>query len=176
MPTIPKEINEETTNLSSQDTDDDESYFPVLQAPFQLWKTETKPMYLLDVLRRYQSLIVDVLFSLLTGRTVLIQGSVSNRHNVQQVVNALSVFVPGQSRDRHQIIDWFESSRFTDSHIGSIKLVGISKENMDPSIHIEGSCVLDIDVKNGSLNSSPVYVEGQWINHLLDRMSLFSVK
>ncbi|KAG2235710.1 hypothetical protein INT48_009125 [Thamnidium elegans] len=180
MPTLPNETSletekEEIRNLSSsQDTDDDEFYFPVLQAPLQLWKPDPAPTHLLQVLRKYQSLIVDVIFSLLTGRTVLIQGSVSNKHNVQQVVHALAVFVPGQSRDRHQIIDWFETSRFTDSHIGSIKLVGIAKENMDASIHIEGSCVLDIDAKNGSLNSSPVYVEGQWINQLLDRMMLFS--
>lgn len=181
MPILPNEASletekEEIRNLSSsQDTDDDEFYFPVLQAPLQLWQPEPAPTHLLQVLRKYQSLIVDVIFSLLTGRTVLIQGSVSNKHNVQQVVHALAVFVPGQNRDRHQIIDWFETSRFTDSHISSIKLVGIAKENMDASIHIEGSCVLDIDVKNGSLNSSPVYVEGQWINQLLDRMMLFSV-
>ncbi|KAI9269641.1 hypothetical protein EDC94DRAFT_599500 [Helicostylum pulchrum] len=180
MPTLPNETSvetekEENRNLSSsQETDDDEFYFPVLQAPLQLWKPEPAPTHLLQVLRKYQTLIVDVIFSLLTGRTVLIQGSVSNKQHVQQVVQALAVFVPGQSRDRHQIIDWFETSRFTDSHISSIKLVGIAKENMDASIHIEGSCVLDIDAKNGSLNSSPVYVEGQWINQLLDRMMLFS--
>lgn len=124
------------------------------------------------MLKRYQSLVVDVIFSLLTGRTVLIQGS--NKEKVQQVVGALSVFVPGQSRHRHQIIDWFDSTgRLTG--IGGIKLVGIDKEKMDSSIHMEGSCVLDIDIKNGSLQSSPVYVEGQWINQLLDRMMLFSV-
>jgi hypothetical protein len=116
-----------------------------------------------------------VIFSLLTGRTVLIQGSANNKDNVKKIVHALSVFVPGQRRDKHQIIDWFGTSRLTDSEIGSIKLVGIDKENMDASIHIEGSCVLDIDVKKGSLNSSPVYVEGQWINQLLDRIMLFSV-
>lgn len=181
MPTVLDGVRqEESKNYSSQETDDDECYYPILQAPLQLWKCEEeekKPLHLLEVLSRYQSLIVDVIFSLLTGRTVLIQGSAANKSNVQQVVHALSVFVPGQNRDRHQIIDWFEeTTRLTDLHIGSIKLVGIDKENMDSSIHIEGSCVLDIDVKNGSLNSSPVYVEGQWINQLLDRMMLFSVK
>lgn len=112
----------------------------------------------------------------MTGRTVLIQGSAHNEESVKEVVRALSVFVPGQRKDRHQIIDWFDQSRLTDAEIGSIKLVGIDKQNMDPSIHIEGSCVLDIDVKSGSLNSSPVYVEGQWINQLLDRILLFSVR
>lgn len=95
---------------------------------------------------------------------------------MQKVVRALSVFVPGQDRDKHQIIDWFEESRLTDIKIKSIKLVGIDKDNMDPSIHIDSSCVLDVDVKNGSLNSSPVYVEGQWINQFLDRIMLFSVR
>lgn len=86
------------------------------------------------------------------------------------------MFVPGQSRHRHQIIEWFGARRLTDTQIKSIKLVGIDKVNTDSSIHIDSSCVLDIDVENGSLNSSPVYIEGQWINQLLDRMMLFSVK
>ena len=94
---------------------------------------------------------------------------------VQQVVRALSVFVPGQHKERHQIIDWFDSARLTQAQIGSIKLVGVNKENMDSSIHVDSSCVLDIDSKKGSLCSSPVYVEGQWINQLLDRMTLFTV-
>lgn len=94
---------------------------------------------------------------------------------MQQVVQALSVFVPGQSRERNQIIEWFETAKLTDAQIKGIKLVGVDKNCMDPSIHVDSSCVLDIDVKNGSLNSSPVYVEGQWINQLLDRMMLFSV-
>ncbi|KAG2202281.1 hypothetical protein INT47_010729, partial [Mucor saturninus] len=162
-------------NYSSQETDDDELYYPVLQAPSQLWPTRRyPPRHLLEILRQYQSLIVDVLFSLLTGRTVLIRGCDANKSHVQQVVHALSVFVPGQNKERHQIIPWFDQSRLTDAHIASIKLVGIDKENMDASIHIEGSCVLDVDVKHGSLHSSPVYVEGQWINQLLDRLMLFT--
>ncbi|KAI7892846.1 uncharacterized protein EV154DRAFT_503742 [Mucor mucedo] len=162
-------------HYSSQETDDEEIYYPVLQAPSQLWPTPRyPPRHLLEILRQYQSLIVDVLFSLLTGRTVLIRGCDANKSHVQQVVHALSVFVPGQNRERHQIIPWFDQSRLTDSQIASIKLVGIDKENMDASIHIEGSCVLDVDVKHGSLHSSPVYVEGQWINQLLDRLMLFT--
>jgi hypothetical protein len=167
----------EIINHSSAQETGDESYYPVLLAPLQIWKSEDGKtcIHLLEVLRRYQSLIVDVIFSLLTGRTVLIQASASNKSKVQEVVQALSVFVPGQNRNKHQIIDWFDTGRLTDTQIASIKLVGIDKENMDPSIHIEGGCVMDIDVKNGSLHSSPVYVEGQWINQLLDRMMLFSV-
>lgn len=167
----------ESKNYSSQETDDDEIYYPILQAPLQLWPSpsSSKPLHLLKILTQYQSLIVDVLFSLLTGRTVLIRGSMNTKSHVEQVVHALSVFVPGQNKERHQIIPWFDQTRFTDSHIGSIKLVGIDKDNMDPSIHIEASCVLDVDVKHGSLHSSPVYVEGQWINQLLDRLMLFTV-
>ncbi|CAO3645649.1 unnamed protein product [Mucor hiemalis] len=156
------------------EANDDDLYYDIELAATQLWNSDKTPSHLLDVLKKYQSLIVDVIFSLMTGRTVLIQGSEHNKEDVKEVVRALSVFVPGQRKDRHQIIDWFDRSRLTDAEIGSIKLVGIDKQNMDPSIHIEGSCVLDIDVKNGSLNSSPVYVEGQWINQLLDRILLFS--
>ncbi|KAI7907216.1 uncharacterized protein BX663DRAFT_495216 [Cokeromyces recurvatus] len=161
------------------DNDDkkEESCFPFLFAPLQLWKSEEKDApksHLLEVLRLYQSLIVDVIFSLLTGRTVLVQGSLQNKSRVQEVVQALSIFVPGKSQDHHQIIEWFDSTKLTDIQTKSIKLVGINKENVDSSVHIDSSCVLDIDVKNGSLNSSPVYLEGQWINQFLDRIMLFS--
>ncbi|KAI8075354.1 uncharacterized protein B0P05DRAFT_547175 [Gilbertella persicaria] len=164
-----------TTLLSiDKPTEEEEEalYYPILFSPLQLWKSSSTN--LLKVLAQYQSLIVDVIFSLLIGRTVLIQGSTQNKGKVQQVVRALSVFVPGQHKERHQIIDWFDSARLTQSHIASMKLVGINKDNLDPSIHVDSSCVLDIDIKNGSLNSSPVYVEGQWINQLLDRMMLFT--
>lgn len=57
---------------------DDELYYPLLFSPSQLWQCNEKT-FLLEVLRRYQSLIVDVIFSLLTGRTVLIQGSADNK-------------------------------------------------------------------------------------------------
>ncbi|KAI9469866.1 MAG: hypothetical protein EXX96DRAFT_623462 [Benjaminiella poitrasii] len=155
----------------------DTAQYPFLFAPLQLWRSEEKDApktHLLEVLRHYQSLIVDVIFSLLTGRTVLVQGSSHNKSHVQEVVQALSFFVPGKSQDKHQIIEWYDSARLTDIEVKSIKLVGVDKENMDSSIHVDSSCVLDIDVKNGSLNSSPVYVEGQWINQFLDRMMLFS--
>ncbi|CEP17642.1 hypothetical protein [Parasitella parasitica] len=156
---------------------DEEPFYPILFAPTQLWKSEdyhATKTHLLQILRRYHSLIVDVIFSLLIGRTVIIQGSEKNKSLVQQVVQALSVFVPGQSQERNQIIEWYETTKLTDAQIKGIKLVGVDKNYMDPSIHIDSSCVLDIDMENGSLHSSPVYVEGQWINQLLDRMTLFS--
>ncbi|KAL9557180.1 hypothetical protein MBANPS3_001522 [Mucor bainieri] len=171
-------------NVSSTDDEhhahsqhDQELFYPILFSPSQIWRSESRDAtktQLLHVLRQYHSLIVDVIFSLLIGRTVIIQGSEKNKSWVQQVVQALAVFVPGQSRERNQIIEWFETAKLTDAQIKGIKLVGVDKNCMDPSIHVDSSCVLDIDVKSGSLNSSPVYVEGQWINQLLDRMMLFS--
>ncbi|CAO3672448.1 unnamed protein product [Rhizopus stolonifer] len=125
-------------------------------------------IHLLSVLQRYRSLMVDVLFSLLTGRTVVVQGSVKNKAHIEQVVRALSVFVPGQSQERHQVIEWFAKEKLTD--VECIKLVGIEQSKMDASIH--SSCILDIE--QNSLCSSPVYVEGQWIHQCLDRISLFS--
>ncbi|KAL7332318.1 hypothetical protein PS15p_204377 [Mucor circinelloides] len=161
----------------AQAQNEEELFYPILFAPTELWRSENcnaTKTHILQVLGRYHSLIVDVIFSLLIGRTVIIQGSEKNKSWVQQVVQALSVFVPGQSRERNQIIEWFETAKLTDAQIKGIKLVGVDKNCMDPSIHVDSSCVLDIDIKNGSLNSSPVYVEGQWINQLLDRMMLFS--
>ncbi|KAI8376919.1 hypothetical protein BD560DRAFT_422213 [Blakeslea trispora] len=162
-----------TDNITSNK--DETLYYPILFSPLQLWKSSgSSNTSLLQTLVQYRSLIVDVIFSLLIGRTVFIQGMAHNKKKVQQVVRALSVFVPGQHKERHQIIDWFDSTRLTQSHMSSIKLVGVNKDNMDSSIHLDSSCVLDIDSKKGSLHSSPVYVEGQWINQLLDRMTLFT--
>jgi hypothetical protein len=98
-----------------------------------------------------------------------------NSH-IQQVVRVLSIFVPGQNQDQHQIIEWFEEKeRLTDAEIGSIKLVGLAREIIDSSIHkLDSSCVFDIDSNHGHLESSPVYIEGQWINQLLDRIMLFT--
>ncbi|KAL9553174.1 hypothetical protein PS6_004065 [Mucor atramentarius] len=136
----------------AQAQNEEELFYPILFAPTELWRSENCN----------------------ATKTHILQGSEKNKSWVQQVVQALSVFVPGQSRERNQIIEWFETAKLTDAQIKGIKLVGVDKNCMDPSIHVDSSCVLDIDIKNGSLNSSPVYVEGQWINQLLDRMMLFS--
>lgn len=66
----------QSTINTSLDNDNDDNY-PILFAPIQLW--QPSKIHLLEVLRRYQSLIVDVIFSLLIGRTVLIQGSAKNK-------------------------------------------------------------------------------------------------
>ncbi|KAG1226017.1 hypothetical protein G6F35_003104 [Rhizopus arrhizus] len=161
-----EQVSKELKEIS-EDTQPTELY-PILFTASKLWKSEE--IGLLGVLGRYRSLIVDVIFSLMTGRAVLVQGSLKNKDLIKQVVKALSVFVPGQSITRHQVIEWFEKGKLRD--IQNIKLVGIDKGQLDSSIHIDSSCVLDVDT--GSLNSSPVYVEGQWINQFLDRMSLFS--
>lgn len=86
----PASIKDKTTleNVSTDDENhaqmqiDEESFYPILFAPSQLWKSEkcnTTKTHLLEVLRRYQSLVVDVIFSLLIGRTVIIQGSEKNK-------------------------------------------------------------------------------------------------
>ncbi|KAL0140772.1 hypothetical protein V8B55DRAFT_1510347 [Mucor lusitanicus] len=162
MPDSKEKTAAAVENISS--TDDEHHthklFYPILFAPSQVWKSESRDAtktHLLQVLRQYHSLVVDIIFSLLIGRTVIIQGSEKNKSLVQQVVQALSVFVPGQSRERNQIIEWFETAKLTDAQIKGIKLVGVDKNCMDPSIHVDSSCVLDIDVKNGSLNSTFVY-------------------
>ncbi|KAI8986592.1 hypothetical protein BDB01DRAFT_786173 [Pilobolus umbonatus] len=177
-----KENKEEKTMVSGgrgKKEEDSKDYFPISLAPFQLWESESlhrrgSPVHLLEILRRYHTLIVDVIFSIMTGRTVLVQGSENNKSLIMDVVRALAVFVPGHNKEHHCIIEWFEEDKLTDYHIRSIKLVGIDKNKINTSIHIGSSCVLDIDTKHGSLNSSPVYVEGQWVNQLIDRLMLFS--
>ncbi|ORE14923.1 hypothetical protein BCV71DRAFT_228995 [Rhizopus microsporus] len=152
----------------------DSDIYPILFTASQLWNQTQDDIKLLKTLYRYKPIIVDVIFSLMTGRIVIVQGSLKSKEHVQEVVRALSVFVPGQSRKRHQIIGWLEEEALT--HVDSIKLVGMDKHKVSSSmVHIESSsCVFDVDAKNGSLHSSPVYVEGYWIHQFLDRMTLFS--
>lgn len=79
----------EVENVSSTDDEhhahsqnEQELFYPILFAPTQVWRSESRDAtktYLLQVLRRYQSLVVDVIFSLLIGRTVIIQGSEKNK-------------------------------------------------------------------------------------------------
>ncbi|KAI9262754.1 hypothetical protein BY458DRAFT_540765 [Sporodiniella umbellata] len=153
------------TNSSTSENQEahNEPTYPLLFNACQL-----KEIPLLGVLNRYRPLMTDVLFSLLTGRTVVVQGHLKNKNLIQGIVRAFSVFVPGQSQERHQVIEWFEKEKLTD--IEGIKLVGIGETKMDTSIH--SSCILDIE--QNTLRSSPVYVEGQWIHQCLDQTPYFS--
>lgn len=93
------------------------------------------------------------------------------------MIHALSTFVPGISRQQHQIIDWFTDGKLTDETLTSIKLVGTMKCHVDPSIYrLDISC-LEMDSKTGSSNlvTSPLYLDGQWIYNLLSKVPLYSV-
>ncbi|RCH93984.1 hypothetical protein CU097_005718 [Rhizopus azygosporus] len=170
----PTAKGEPKASSSAPSASSDSEIYPILFTASQLWNQTQDDIKLLKTLYRYKPIIVDVIFSLMTGRIVIVQGSLKSKEHVQEVVQALSVFVPGQSRKRHQIIGWLEEEALT--HVDSIKLVGMDKYKVSSSmVHIESSsCVFDVDAKNGSLHSSPVYVEGYWIHQFLDRMTLFS--
>ncbi|KAG1467463.1 hypothetical protein G6F56_004404 [Rhizopus delemar] len=117
-----------------------------------------KEIHLLSVLQQYRSLMVDVLFSLLTGRTVVVQGSAKNKAHIEQVVRALSVFVPGQNQERHQVIEWFAKEKLTD--IECIKLVGIEQNSTSKGYASDTS-------ETGSTTSNTSTLSRKWSQRLL---------
>ncbi|KAI8969258.1 hypothetical protein BDF20DRAFT_894050 [Mycotypha africana] len=164
-------------NTIIEEHNNDEPYHSMLFSAVELWKSRAENRRqgkLLNILRRFQSIIVDVIFALMTGRTVVIEGSQQNKGLVEETVRVLSLFVPGQMNQQHEIVEWFDKEILSNIEIDDVKLIGVEKQKVDSSIYINSSCVLDIDAVNGSLNSGPIYVEGQWINQFIDRVNLFT--
>ncbi|KAI9013389.1 hypothetical protein CLU79DRAFT_769125 [Phycomyces nitens] len=159
----------------------DSAFFPIQLETARLWeggKGGLGEQRLLEVCRTFGHAIHHVLFSLMTGRPVVIIGHYESKSKVKEVVEALGVFVPGHSRQHHQIESWFVGTRLTDDNLGSMKLVGTDRDNLDANVYrLDISC-LDIDAvsqhQQGNLVTSPLYLDGQWINQLLEQLPFYS--
>ncbi|KAI8393519.1 uncharacterized protein BYT42DRAFT_551331 [Radiomyces spectabilis] len=158
----------------------EQDIFPITPETSQLWpldNTFATNHTILRTLKKYQHCMHHIIFSLMTGRPVLIIGDDEYKSHIQQVVEALAIFVPGNSRTQHCIVDWFKDGLVTDTELGPMKLMGTAKRNVDPSIYrLEISC-LEINLRHhneGNLITSPLYLEGQWIHDILDAMTYFT--
>ncbi|KAI8093546.1 uncharacterized protein BX664DRAFT_248310, partial [Halteromyces radiatus] len=163
--------------LISENNEESNHYSPLF-ATAQLWESKQKRNYgnLLHILEKHQQYIHHVIYSLLTGRPVVIMGNAQAKSRIQQIVDALSIFVPGLSKSHHQILSWFTGEKLDDESLASIKLVGTTKDKIDPSIYrLDISC-LEVDHQNGngSLVTSPLYLDGQWVYEMLSKMSYYT--
>ncbi|RCH91033.1 hypothetical protein CU098_003833, partial [Rhizopus stolonifer] len=87
-----------------------------------------------------------------------VQGSAKNKAHIEQVVRALSVFVPGQNQERHQVIEWFAKEKLTD--IECIKLVGIEQNSTSKGYASDTS-------ETGSTTSNTSTLSRKWSQRLL---------
>ncbi|CAG5127864.1 unnamed protein product, partial [Candidula unifasciata] len=130
--------------------------------------TKDRPGYgLLEVLSTYQYL-EHVIFSLLSGRPVLVAGSAKLESEVIRVVNALAVFVPATRRKSHSVLEWTSKPvKITD--LIKLKLIGVcrperrSLDSFIPSAIKKACTVVDIEKR---IIVAPPY-QGQFIATLM---------
>ncbi|KAI8144593.1 hypothetical protein BJV82DRAFT_72389 [Fennellomyces sp. T-0311] len=140
-----------------------------------LWHDDIRKsdMYL-DTLKQLGDTLPHLIFALLTGRPVVVLSACQQR--VHNTVQALSVFVPSQPKtQQHQVLHWFQNGTLTDVELDSIKLVGAPKANIDASIYkLDISCLDITDESHPNLITSPLYLDGYWVNQITDRIKFFS--
>ncbi|KAI8073182.1 hypothetical protein BC940DRAFT_104517 [Gongronella butleri] len=139
----------------------------------QLWD-KSSYSHLLSVIQKHRKYIHHIIYSLLTGRPVVIMGTDDNRGHIQQMVQALSVFVVGLSKQHHRIVPWFTAEQgLTDDDLATLKLVGVDKDRVQSSVYrLEISC-LDISPDEPNLLTSPLYLDGQWIFDFLSKAAFY---
>ena len=96
---------------------------------------------------------------------------------IQQMVQALSVFVVGLNKQQHRIMPWFTAEQgLTDEDLVTLKLVGVNKESVQSSVYrLEISC-LDISPDEPNLLTSPLYLDGHWIFDFLSKAAFYKVR
>ncbi|XP_076445697.1 guanine nucleotide exchange protein SMCR8-like [Babylonia areolata] len=115
-----------------------------------------------------------VLFSLMTGRTVLVIGPARMEVEVTKVVTALSVFLPETKRRQHCVVDWMNRPlKVTD--LTRIRLAGICRsekralENTIPTAVKQYSTLMDVERR---IIIGPPY-QGTMLNSILQQRKSF---
>eukprot|EP01102_Stenamoeba_stenopodia_P008431 TRINITY_DN2423_c0_g1_i1.p1 TRINITY_DN2423_c0_g1~~TRINITY_DN2423_c0_g1_i1.p1 ORF type:complete len:791 (+),score=161.09 TRINITY_DN2423_c0_g1_i1:326-2698(+) len=117
----------------------------------------------LATLRKRYSFAKHVLFSLLTGRTLLILAQNSNRDQVFELINTCSAFVPGLMPG--SIVHWV-SDNLKLSDFSKIKLAGVSKSISKPWPKTVERYVSIWDLEQDKLRA-PDY-QGKFVRELLN--------
>ncbi|ORX55824.1 hypothetical protein DM01DRAFT_1335202 [Hesseltinella vesiculosa] len=172
----PSRINPDLTLTVSQPSPTNQSPTQSFYSPqslsTQLWD-KSSHLHLLSVIAKHRKYIHHVIYSLVTGRPVVIMGTKEDRGQTQHMVQALSVFVVGLSKNEHQIIPWYGGDSLTDDTLAAVKLVGVNKDLVDSSVYrLEISC-LDMTQDEANLTTSPLYLDGHWIYDFLSKASLY---
>ncbi|BFZ25297.1 hypothetical protein BsWGS_28336 [Bradybaena similaris] len=120
-----------------------------------------------EVLSTYQY-FEHVIFSLLSGRPVLVAGSARLESEVIKVVNALAVFVPVTRRKSHTVLEWTSKPvKITD--LIKLKLIGVcrpERRSLDSFIPgaIKKACTV-VDIEKRTIVAPPY--QGQFIATLM---------
>ncbi|KAI9496965.1 hypothetical protein BDB00DRAFT_47704 [Zychaea mexicana] len=195
--------NEEERNESEQE-EEEESSLPEKCAHSILWHhhdydsedatSQSPGVQHLETLNQLGDTLPHLIFALLTGRPVVVMSDVCSKQRVQNTVRALSAFVPSQpkkptsststtTQQQQQqqqqpdmlLCHWFEKDKLTDTELDSIKLVGAAKASIDASIYkLDISCLDISDERHPNLVTSPLYLDGYWINQIVDRLQYFT--
>ncbi|KAK7500122.1 hypothetical protein BaRGS_00008669, partial [Batillaria attramentaria] len=126
-----------------------------------------------DVLASYGNL-QSVLFSLMTGRTVLVVGPARMEQEVTKVVTALSIFLSDTKRKHHCVVDWMNRQlKVTD--LTRICLAGVcrsEKRSLDATIPTavkQYSTILDVERR---MLTGPPY-QGTLLHSVLQQKKSF---
>ena len=126
----------------------------------------------MEVLSTYQHLH-HVIFSLLSGRPVLVAGSGRLEPEVIKVVNALALFVPTTHRSRYAVLEW-TSKPLRISDLTKLKLVGMcrpDRRSFDSHVPtaIKRACTI-LDLERKLIIAPPYQVSG--LSSLLNTISV----
>ncbi|XP_005102117.1 guanine nucleotide exchange protein SMCR8 isoform X2 [Aplysia californica] len=124
---------------------------------------------ILEVLASYGHL-QHVVFSLLSGRPVLVAGSGRFEAEVVKMINALAIFVPVARRRRHSVLEW-TSKPLRIGDLTKLRLVGIcrpERKTLDSFVTsaIKRACTI-IDVERKVIIAPPY--QGHLITQLMSK-------
>eukprot|EP00051_Salpingoeca_urceolata_P009015 m.110653 g.110653 ORF g.110653 m.110653 type:complete len:805 (+) comp16065_c1_seq2:49-2463(+) len=121
---------------------------------------------LLDLVYNY-TFVDHLLYSLLSGRTVLVLGSAENEAIVRNMVRSLWLFVPGHSK-YEQVIPWRANAVLKLEDLASVKLIGSSKElySRYRLAKAVDNSITTFDLERGTL-TGPKY-KGSFVHQLVE--------
>lgn len=148
--------------------------------------------YHINILKTLDQAFVHIVYSLLTGRPVIILGEADMQRyteegiwrnvpaltllrSVQETVEALSLFVPARTNNivtyQADIKSWFQE-KVTEENLATTKLLGTLESNLDASIYKLDICCIKLTATSCSLLLSPLYLEGTWVGQIQQSLSV----
>ncbi|GAB1607391.1 guanine nucleotide exchange protein SMCR8-like isoform X2 [Argonauta hians] len=125
---------------------------------------------LMKFLSEYEN-INNIVASLLSGRTVAVVGSYNSEEKVKDIVEALSLFVPGNFVNHKKVVIPWLKRQLQLKDLTTFRLVGLSKRKNAPIPRSIMNYVSILDLEKRVV-CAPVY-EGKIVNSLLRQLQLF---
>jgi len=156
------------TEPITKDLDENTSSFPIESFGSTLWNcsTHNAGVGLLNVRNQGYPFLPQLVFSLLKGRPVVITAKKEDKTEVQNLVQALSIFVvnstPTLETSEIQVIGWFKEPLHL-KHLAHIKLIGINKKHAIPLAVLKYTTQFNFTAKT---LAGPAY-KGEFITKIL---------